>query len=91
MEEFLKGGDFNKFVVIKVEDIQDNLTEAGKKQLRETLNYIAAMREQEGKRPYNTYLVINVDEPYAPEIVEILKRNGHWGQCTIWQKCEAGG
>jgi hypothetical protein len=26
----------------------------------------------------NTYLVINTDEPYADEIIEILKKNGHW-------------
>jgi len=26
----------------------------------------------------NEYLVINTDEPYAEEIIEILKRNGHW-------------
>lgn len=77
--EFLKGGDFNKFIVIKVEDVQDYLTEAGKEHLRELLNYIVAMRKQEGKNPNNKYLVVNVDEPYAPEIVELLKSNGHWG------------
>lgn len=26
-----------------------------------------------------TYIVINTDEPYADEIIEIMKRYGHWG------------
>lgn len=25
------------------------------------------------------YLVINTDEPYADEVIEILKKHGHWG------------
>jgi hypothetical protein len=38
-------------------------------------------RRLDGKLPAskNTYLVINTDEPYADEVIEILKRNGHWG------------
>jgi hypothetical protein len=35
-------------------------------------------REKDGKKPYNSYIIINVDEPYAEEIIEIMKRNGHW-------------
>jgi len=35
-------------------------------------------REYEGKKE-NTYLVINADEPYVDEVIDILKRHGHWG------------
>lgn len=68
-----------KFVVIKIDDIHAYLTETGIEGLRDILDYIGKMRAQEGKNPHNNYLVINVDEPYAPEIFEILNRNGHWG------------
>lgn len=35
-------------------------------------------RGKDGKKPYNTYIVINTDEPYVDEIIEIMKRHGHW-------------
>lgn len=43
---------------------------------------IDSHRIDAGKQPAsnNTYIVINTDEPYAPEVVEILKRYGHWGE-----------
>jgi hypothetical protein len=47
--------------------------------LKKTSELIRAGREKDGKNPNNKYLVINVDEPYADEVIEILKRNGHWG------------
>jgi len=34
---------------------------------------------QTGKITPATYLVINTDEPYADEIIEIMKRYVHWG------------
>ena len=48
-----------------------------------TLSYlvedkIGYTKELEGKKE-NTYLVINTDEPYADEVIAILKRHGHWG------------
>ena len=79
MQDFLEGGKFNKFVVIKQDDIREYLTEIGQSRLQDMLKYIGSMRKQEGKNPHNQYLVINIDEPYAHEIVNILKKNGHWG------------
>ncbi|WNF36437.1 hypothetical protein RJD24_18745 [Bacillaceae bacterium IKA-2] len=35
-------------------------------------------RVKDGKQPFNSYIVINVDEPYVNEIVEIMKRHGHF-------------
>lgn len=49
-----------------------------------TINFIERVgvainerRLNEGKRQ-NSYLVISTDEAYAGEVIEILKRNGHW-------------
>lgn len=35
-------------------------------------------REKDGKNPYNSYIVINTDEPYIDEIIEVMKRHGHF-------------
>ena len=78
MGDFLEGGDFNKFIVIKTDDIEKYLSNEGKKALYRCLDSLLDSRRHDGKQE-NTYLVINTDEPYAHEIVEILKRNGHWG------------
>lgn len=29
--------------------------------------------------PINQYVVINTDEPFIDEIIDVLKRNGKWG------------
>ena len=76
--EKLKCGGLNKFVVLKREDLNrlDGNTRGG---VTRAANRIGDMRALEGKNPSPEYLVINTDEPYAGEIIEILKRNGHWG------------
>jgi hypothetical protein len=40
--------------------------------------YLGLLRDK--KNTNKTYLVINTDEPYADEVIEIMKRHGHWGQ-----------
>lgn len=35
-------------------------------------------REQDGKEPFNNYVVVNVDEPYINDVVAVLEDNGHW-------------
>lgn len=35
-------------------------------------------RKEEGKKPFNTYIVINTDEPYIKEIIEIMSRHGQF-------------
>lgn len=44
---------------------------------------IGLNRLNAGKESYPTYLVINTDEPYADEVIEILKRHGHWGEGNV--------
>lgn len=79
VSNFLNGGKFDKFLVIKRADIQKYLHPALIENLYRIIDYLSAVKKLRGKKIVHKYLVINVDEPYAPEIVEILKRNGHWG------------
>jgi hypothetical protein len=47
-------------------------------QFSKLLNKIKDGRKSEGKKE-NTYLVVNTDEAYADEVIEIMKHHGHWG------------
>ena len=79
--DFLKGINLNKYLVLKYEDIDNALNKHSylENYLDEIVSRINDMRLKSGKTIWNKYLVINTDESYVPEIVEILKRNGHWG------------
>lgn len=73
-------GGKHKFVVIKIEDLIKYVKSPFKiAMLDNDLGDIRKGREADGKTPINEYLVVNLDEPYASEIIEIMKRNGHWG------------
>lgn len=66
-----------KFTVIKNEDVlslPNGLLWMEK--LKNVGNVVNVTRHP---KPVNTYLVINTDEPYADEVIEIMKRHGHWG------------
>lgn len=69
-----------KFVVLKVDDIEGvALTHPHLVwDFNECVKKVKALRALEGKKE-NNYLVINTDEPYADEVIEIMKRHGHWG------------
>lgn len=45
--------------------------------LDDVLTTVQIGREDDGKHPFNSYIVINVDEPYIHEIIEVMKRHGH--------------
>ncbi|GGF82894.1 hypothetical protein GCM10010912_30000 [Paenibacillus albidus] len=71
----------NKFCgVIKHDDAVKYLNDKDKADFNYLCNKVECGRRKDGKRPVNAYLVINTDEPYADEVIEILKRNGHWGK-----------
>ena len=74
----LKCGGLNKYIVVKREDVDSSLNRVQKDILTRMLKQITSSRRRKNKTD-NEYLVINTDEPYAPEIIEIMKRNGHWG------------
>lgn len=69
-----------KFVVFKKEDIYKYLDGDEYEDflgLQDRI-YLGLLRDK--KNTNKTYLVINTDEPYADEVIEIMKRHGHWGQ-----------
>ncbi|NOV01364.1 hypothetical protein [Paenibacillus planticolens] len=66
-----------KFQVIKGTDIEQ-LSHYNKVTLGHIVERVGEIRKEKGKKD-NTYLVINTDEPYADEVIEIMKRHGHWG------------
>ncbi|GAB3065365.1 hypothetical protein ACFOU0_12270 [Salinicoccus sesuvii] len=69
----------NKFYVIKRSDVDDYCGPLDKGNLTRIGNKIHRGRKQDRKVSDHWYIVINQDEPYADEVIEILKRNGHWG------------
>jgi len=77
-DSFLSGM-VQKFIVLKCEDVRKYLDEEARFKLRMISLGICAGRTFDNKEADNRYLVINVDEPYAPEVVAIMKRHGHWG------------
>jgi len=78
-ETALKCGAKQKYIIIKIEDYFKYVNSVFKlAMLDNDLKDIEDGREKDGKTRFNEYLVINTDEPYAPEVIEILKRNGHW-------------
>ena len=66
-----------KYVVVKKSDYF-NADAIARTNLEFALESINQDRKRKGKKE-NTYLVINTDEPYADEVIEIMKRYGHWG------------
>lgn len=68
-----------KFVVVKHEDMNRYLIGEDLERFKELLGVIEFGRLVDGK-PLNTYLVVNIDETYAPQVAQIMKDNGHWGK-----------
>lgn len=77
-ESDLLEGMENKFIVLKREDVDKFLDYEDKAYLGYAHDKVETGRALEGKKS-NTYIVINTDEPYIEEVIEILKKNGHWG------------
>lgn len=68
-----------KFLVVKQEDILNHLNGFEQKELARLMGKIQMGRKLAGKPSDNFYLVVNTDEPYAEQIIEIMKANGHYG------------
>lgn len=78
-QRYLQCGGLRKHIVIKIDDLKYINSVFKVAMLENDLKDIEEARKAEGKNSCPEYLVINTDEPYASEIIEILKRNGHWG------------
>lgn len=72
-----------RYQIIKLADAAEYLGPTGFKALVEVLEPFLEKIEQgrlkDGKTIGNDYIVINQDEPYINEIIEVMKRHGHWG------------
>jgi hypothetical protein len=65
---------FNKFLVLKREDISRYLTEQQILNLGECISAVQVGRQNDGKNPVNDYWVVNQDEPYAKKILQAILR-----------------
>lgn len=76
-------GRERRYTIINEHDLNKYVNEDDRDDLNRELSYvqrkIEEAREEEGKVPYNSYIIINTDEPYVDEIIEVMKRHGHWG------------
>lgn len=78
VQDPLLRGDFNKFIVLGVKDVK-NISVEHRINLEHAYNEVSMKRFLRGVTPEPKYLVINTDEPYAQEVIAIMKRNNHWG------------
>ena len=62
-----------KYLVLKWSDITPALSVEQKVQLAQICDDIARWRTSQGK-PLNQYVVINLDEPYAPEVLRLMEQ-----------------
>jgi len=65
-------------VVIKQDDLYKHTSEQDRIDLARILKNIRISRYKFNKNTSNKYLVINVDEDYVGEVIEIMKKNRHW-------------
>ena len=77
-DSYLRCGAKRKFIVFKLEDVE-KLGHYYQRALEEVAYIIERNRRANEQTVDNEYLVINTDEPYRDEIIDVLKRNGHWG------------
>lgn len=71
----LEDGNFNKFLVVNRKFLQ-YLSVSDQLSLSKM---VEKLNKRLPKLKRHEYIVINMDEPYADEVIEIMKRNGHWG------------
>jgi hypothetical protein len=69
----------SKFTVIKNEDAKKYLSKGQRILLEDICRTIEMGRKLNSKKSDNEYVVVNLDEKYASEVVNIMKKNGHVG------------
>ncbi|UUV25960.1 MULTISPECIES: hypothetical protein [Lysinibacillus] len=75
-------GKERRYTIINERDVEKYLSISERQDLAIVLDRILGNiedgREKDGKKPYNSYIVINTDEPYINEIINVMKRHGHF-------------
>ena len=74
----LHGIDFHRYIVIKQDDMYKYTSQDDQIALARIIKKIRDGRIESNKNTGNKYLVINIDERYAKDVVGILKQNNHW-------------
>lgn len=69
--------NFDKYTVIENEDVKC-LSYENQSCMDELLQTIKLNRVARMLEPTGNYIVVNANEPYAEEVIEILKKHGHW-------------
>jgi len=64
---------YEKYLVLKHEDIDKYLSEAGREELARLCCHIRDGREKDGKYPAPSYVVVNEDEPYAEKVWRLVQ------------------
>lgn len=67
------GYDFDdKFIVLKRAEVVKHLSPKEQEYLWYLTQKIGHSRKSQGKRAFNNYLAVNIDEPYADQIADII-------------------
>lgn len=81
-EGTIKEGVGLKYIVVNTRDIRLYADKQTTDDFLCKLNYLSEEIEEGrvavGKKPFNNYVVVNIDEPYINDIVAILQANEHW-------------
>ncbi|MFA2628566.1 hypothetical protein ABR778_21450 [Bacillus cereus] len=64
-----------KFVVLKVEDVLKATSASEGVVLEGITRKIESLRKKEGRNTDPKYYVVNQDEPYAEEVLNIIKKH----------------
>ena len=83
----IKEGCECKYTIINLKDLEKYVGIGAQQDLAVILDHVQGNiehgREEDGKNPFNNYIVINIDEPYINDVVAVLESNGHWdGQAS---------
>ncbi|WP_113755070.1 hypothetical protein [Bacillus pumilus] len=63
------------YVVLKKSEIDRYATDEQKRHLYDLQVEIMLNRTAQGRRPVNDYVVINRDEPYFPDLMNLIESN----------------
>ncbi len=64
----------DKFLVLKKADIEDALSEDNQTTLNTLVAIVRGWRSVHGKSLDNQYVVINLDEPYAGQVLDLMQK-----------------
>lgn len=75
-------GRERRYTIINEKDFEKYVPEGAKESFRIAFNNVATWIEdgriQDGKKPFNSYIVINTDERYINDIIRVMHQNDNW-------------